>query len=482
MRMLRSAVIVTQRNHVVVMGRRSLVTAQQKRVQQQGQSNNKTPSTIPSATSTPVPPPPPSSGSGNLLPMLAVGALGAAGAAYYMDVIPPFLLPNNSEEKTQEPIVTTTKEEEEKEVVDVVVADNVEKKQDTPVVDVEEKVETKVEMTKDPKVVTGNRVTQISVPPAVDRPPQIVPEPTYLENANRVSVILPQTNKKEEESGSMAKESIVNELQQGKLGGDDDDDESLENLSPEQLRWKVAQLLLELKERTKWEAVRLQEYLKRKEGDMEHHYMEILQKQRLELEQVLARKLLEQEAALTRQSNQLLQEKEQSISTVIDAATNSLQEEHNAELSSMTDRLTKELSAQYQMEYASQLAGVKENFQEELKDKVEQLEALSQKVLELQNYLTKSRQFEEKSVSAHGVSAAALAMINQCQTNQPVAQQVATLSGVASNNPVITSALSSLPSSALADGIPTLSDLQSHFVQHVYPSTREVRLYNILCA
>ena len=53
---------------------------------------------------------------------------------------------------------------------------------------------------------------------------------------------------------------------------------------------------------------------------LQHRYLEVLQKQRVEFEDLSARKLREQEDALKRQANAAIQAKDESIQSVINAA------------------------------------------------------------------------------------------------------------------------------------------------------------------
>ena len=60
-------------------------------------------------------------------------------------------------------------------------------------------------------------------------------------------------------------------------------------------------------------------------------YLEVLQKQRVDFEDLLARKLREQEDSLIRQSNSALQAKDQTIQSVINAASEAQKQESDAE-------------------------------------------------------------------------------------------------------------------------------------------------------
>jgi len=523
LRTVTSRTIITSR--LLRQNNRTLVTSQQKRAikkeQLEGGSNNgdskkSIPPPIKSATTTTSPPPSSSSSSGgSMLPLLGLAAVGAIGAAYYMDVIPAEWIGKSSSNND----ISKDKKEETKKVV-TAPADSkkLTKKEVSPIKDEKKQTSSAVENKKESsgKEVKGpNRVTQIFAPPIdqANRPPQIVPSPTYIPNAHRVSVELmnqhmqqpkevtaitinvenkadvPVEVEKKEAVGAVAKEALSNEVRSAvivmqkqeesvlkslRANLDDSFLSDLDSLTDGQLRIRVVQLAAELGERTKWEAVRLQEFLTRKEKEVGDKYMEILQKQRLEFEDLLARRLREQEDTITKNANTLLQSKEDSIQSLVNATTETLKQEHDAEMKSADECLNREYNAKYEVESQSNLATAKEQFTNDLQDKVNTIEELSQRLSKLEQLLQISRNFEIGSQAAHRVSAAALAMAEKLETNQGAGEEIAALNAAAAENAVIASALSQIPTS-VRKGIPTITQLQSKF-DKVYTVSRQAAL------
>lgn len=202
--------------------------------------------------------------------------------------------------------------------------------------------------------------------------------------------------------------------------------------------------------------------------------MEILQRQRLEFEDLLARRLREQEDAITKNANVLLQQKEDSIQSLVNAATETLKQEHDAELKSADERMNREYNAKYEVESQSKLAAAKEQFANDLEAKVNAIEELSERLSKLEQLLQISRNFEIGSQAAHRVSAAALAMAEKLETNQGAGEEIAALNAAAAENAVIASALSQIPTS-VRKGIPTITQLQSKF-DKVYTVGRQAAL------
>lgn len=156
-------------------------------------------------------------------------------------------------------------------------------------------------------------------------------------------------------------------------------------------------------------------------------YMEILQKQRLEFESIMARKLREQEDTLTRQANAALEQKESAIQAVVQAAAEAQEAEHKADLESTEERLKSELNAKYEVEYTEKLADVKAGFVKELEDKLSTINDLATQLQHLESALQVSRSFEMGSLRAHRMSAAALALSEKLETSKGAAKELAAL-------------------------------------------------------
>ena len=158
-----------------------------------------------------------------------------------------------------------------------------------------------------------------------------------------------------------------------------------------------------------------------------NRYLELMQKQRLEFEDTLARKLREQEDALTRQANALLQEKEAGINAVVNATRESLEMEHETNLASTKEVLEAQLSAKYEAEFAQKLAEEKQKFSQDLQQKVDMMEQLSRKLEAMESALSVSRSFSDGSLKAHRVSAAALALADKLETSKSAMDEVVAL-------------------------------------------------------
>lgn len=236
----------------------------------------------------------------------------------------------------------------------------------------------------------------------------------------------------------------------------------LDQLTENELRVRVVQLATEMSDRTKWEAVRLKEFLTMKEKEVGEKYLEILQKQRLEFEALLAQKLREQEDTITRQANAALQAKEESIQNLLKATSEAKEQETRDILNSETKRIASDLEVEYQQKLQNDLAQMKERHVQELERYAASMAGLQDKLSSLESRLEVSRNYESGSKKAHRVSAAALALANKLEVGEGAAVELAALKGAAGEEGVIASAVGMIPRSA-EGGVPTVADLQASF-------------------
>lgn len=205
---------------------------------------------------------------------------------------------------------------------------------------------------------------------------------------------------------------------------------------------------------------------------LQRRYMDKMQKQRFEFEDLLARRLREQEGNLTRAANEALYAKDKSMESVVNAAASAQQAEYEAALKGNTDILKTELSATYEAEFGAKLAEEKASMIKEMESAVSTIDNLSKRLQQAEENLQISRNFESGSQRAHRVSAAALALAEKMESSMGAGEEVAALKAASAESSVIASALEKIPSSVKA-GIPTLPELQSSFDQ-VYDIGREV--------
>lgn len=244
--------------------------------------------------------------------------------------------------------------------------------------------------------------------------------------------------------------------------------DDLDKLSNTELKIRLIRMVNDMSDRGRFEAVRLKEMLELKEKEIADKYVTILQQQRHQFEDLLSARLREQDDALKRQTSDLLQQKDDSIQSLLDASIDAQKAEHTADLKSKLQQLEEKLLLKKEAEYQSELASEKEKFAMELKEHVQQIQSLAKSVQNLEEVASASRTFQTSSQKAHTISAAAIALSNKLDTSEPLGAELATLRAVtAGEDTVIQATLEAIPKRAANKGIPTLSMLQRRF-EHVW--------------
>lgn len=190
--------------------------------------------------------------------------------------------------------------------------------------------------------------------------------------------------------------------------------------------------------------------------------MQVLQKQRLEFEDLLARRLREQENSLVQQTQSAMQTKDAAIQNVLATALEAQQNEHEEDKKAFQASSAADIHAQLEDEFTKQMEAYKSQSAAELEQKVTVLEALATKVEELEKALSATQSTQQGSFRAHRLSAAALALAEKLETNQGAANELKALTAAAGSGGVIPTALATIPKE-VQSGVPTLSELQTRF-------------------
>lgn len=436
--------------------------------------------------------------------MLALGGLGAAGGAYYMGVIPQEYLnmvglggddasastagtkkervEDDKKKATEETSAASVEKEEKKEEAAPEPV-TVEAKEEPVVEEKEEEEPEQSNTIEHPE--DGSRVDIAAMNSAFfssvkeNKANELAAaQEAALEAGAAFAAKEAAAEEKSKPSGSRGAEEALAELlttdalansqtlraAHAALRSDMDDTyfRDMDGLSPAELKVRVVQLATEMGDRTKWEAVRLKEFLTMKEKEVGERYLEILQKQRLEFENLLGQKLREQEDTITRQANAALQAKEESIQIVLSAQKQAQDAERLDILETEEKRLTLQIEAQYSQQLDEELAKIKDVHAKELERLGGSLEGLREKTVSLESRLEVSRDYESGSKRAHRISAASLALVGKLETGEGAAVELAALEGAAGDEGVIASATSKIPKSC-AKGVPTVADLQATF-------------------
>ena len=198
-----------------------------------------------------------------------------------------------------------------------------------------------------------------------------------------------------------------------------------------------------------------------------------MQKQRLEFEDLMAKKLREQEHVLSQQLFQAIQEKEATIQNVLSTALTTQKQEYEEEKKVWEEMTSMNIHAKVEDQYLQQLEEYKSQMAQALQEKARQMQSLADKLHQLQTALDASQTSKEGSLKAHRISAAALALTEKLESHFSAKTELETLKVAAGNVGVIATACATLPPSVASTGVPTLSELQTRFMNSVQPKCRQ---------
>jgi len=423
-------------------------------------------------------------GGGLFLPLLVLAGIGAGGAAYYNDMIPGLSMNDTPPKKVMQ---------KEKELLQDVVEEVVSTKTESTSCS-ELTVTEEVKEAKKTVLPTGEEVVHKAVENAAARAAaeslefvdstasssvpkvDIVSQPSVHDDMSRPTASIGNyeiTFSIDPESELRSSRTAMATSAPIPINIDGSDYlVNIDSLTTPELRTRLVQLATEMSNRTKWEAARLNEFLTVKEREVEGRYLEILHKQRLEFESLLAQRLREQEDVITRHANAALAAKEEGIQTLMKATEDAREAEMKDMLTNETKIIATKLEADYEQRLQDELAQMKAVYATDLDEYCTKMTSLKDKLDSLEKRLEVSRDYESGSKRAHALSAAALALASKLEVGEAAAVELAALKGAAGDEGVIASAVGMIPSSAKG-GVPTLAELQAKF-DECYNIGREV--------
>jgi len=238
----------------------------------------------------------------------------------------------------------------------------------------------------------------------------------------------------------------------------------IDKLSVGELRLRIMQLAAAIADSARHEAMRLKEYSAMAEKQTADKYLEILQKQRVEFETLLATQLRDKEDEITRSFLEKERNTKGEYESILNTQLASQQEDFEKKWNVMSEDLQKSLNDKCEVSLADAIAENKAKMVTELARKVNEIEGLTKQLEELRQKARLSATFKQGSQSAHRVSAAALTLASKLTTSEPVFGEFANLEAIVGGieSGPISAALEKIPCSAKG-GVPTLPELQHRF-------------------
>ncbi|RHY30008.1 hypothetical protein DYB32_004691 [Aphanomyces invadans] len=209
-----------------------------------------------------------------------------------------------------------------------------------------------------------------------------------------------------------------------------------QELDAESLRLRVAQLATEMKNRSKWEAVRLMESLRRMEEEV--HAQLITRNARHELEGLRAQHEAELKA--------LVDAEKTVVQAAFDQKLAALQAEADKKLHDTIVEKTQAIQAAAEHEQA---------------DRIHALEDIRVQVKAVNELLGATSNYEAFSHKVHKVSVAALALTNRIEAAAPLHSEINALRAAGKGDELIEATVKTL--AKFGDGAPSVAQLQDRF-------------------
>jgi Mitochondrial inner membrane protein len=224
----------------------------------------------------------------------------------------------------------------------------------------------------------------------------------------------------------------------------------VELLTPDQLRIRLLQVISELRERTKWEALRFVEYTEAHDREWEAKFKEFSAKKTRELEEEARREISQVKDALSVEYQRFFDSELEKIRTALEEEKESsvaaIKLHHEKQADEFVENLTK--------------AAVQER-----EARSEQLRSLQGMVDASSSFLKTRSEYEAAARRIHAIALSTLALVFALEKSAPVTLEVAALSAACGyEDPVFSKAISLLPHQIHSPhGIPTKFLLQSSF-------------------
>lgn len=275
----------------------------------------------------------------------------------------------------------------------------------------------------------------------------------------------------EEDVGSEVRKSLLGEfledVDERTKAMRADIDKSLINdfssLDDAALKFRLAQMNMELVERIKWEGIRLQETVRNVEEKSYNHYSLLLNQQLSTMEISNQKKLHELEKTLHDEHTKKLEEINVQHEKNLQNALIELGEKFNKNLRDEIDKTTNKVQQDLQDDYLLALARLREEHVKYLIRVEKDIAASNESLSEINAVIEAKTNNKLLSTYVHNISAAVLVAENGMHTSEPLRGHLQALAKCASDDETIKVVLKAIPPAAYTDGICTVPQLLERF-------------------
>ncbi|KAG5182762.1 mitochondrial inner membrane protein-domain-containing protein [Tribonema minus] len=245
----------------------------------------------------------------------------------------------------------------------------------------------------------------------------------------------------------------------------------IDKLDEQALRYKVVQLAAEMQNRTKWEALRLQQSLKATEEEASilqalyftsliasRRYLSLVRQQAEESEAKLKQELADQEEQMRAE---ILQEYQGKLQEHIVKQAQGYEELAAKRLRDQEAQLSETFSAQV----AEQLSKVEQEAAQMAEERQAAVAELRSQVQAVRSAWDSVAALDAASAAAHRLTAAALALEARLRISAPAPAELAALRSAAGADALASAAAAAVPPSAASAGVPTAEQLRRRFAR-----------------
>jgi len=221
----------------------------------------------------------------------------------------------------------------------------------------------------------------------------------------------------------------------------------------DELKARVASLVTILQERTRYEALRISEALRRAEEESARKTNKLLQEQ----QDVLSREVEQHKQTVTLSEQRA---REEALTLIQAQLEEKYEEQLRVRMAEMERLMQQELKRQ-ELEFN---AAVSDKVADITKSRADAFALLQDECERLRASIAHTQAADAKSMEVHKITAAALALAQKFETSEPFAKEAGALASISAGaGAPMAEMVQQLPPSAAKKGIPTLPQLQYRF-------------------
>lgn len=237
----------------------------------------------------------------------------------------------------------------------------------------------------------------------------------------------------------------------------------LEHMDAASLKYRVAQLNIELLERVKWEAYRLQEAIEKAEEKAFNKYNLLLAQQKGEIELAAQFKTQEQERLLRDELSAKVMELQAASEKNLQGALIEQADKFNRNMKEEIQKSKEKIEQDLTDDYLLAIARLKEGNVKHLLEVQKDVAAATEALAAINHAVDLRAARENLSVQAHKISAAVLLLENSMHSSLPLSTELTHLSNVSAQDDLIKAVVNVIPKRAFEVGVNTIPELLDRF-------------------